>query len=272
MKKVIRLTIYQPSAHYRIPFSFQRRFTYPIPPHSTVKGFLCNIMGIQDDQSQTYKTLFSGLSIGIFGKYQSIVKEYVWFRNLSADSHKKRFQTAKNRTVDGIPQHPGGQMPVAVDVLHEITLILYITHTDTTFQKDILKCFQEPKKFNSILHLGRSEDWLVFEDISEIEPVEKPIRKLPYFSWLPDTGHADETMFPESLKKNYSLFYDSVDGNAFRIPLFYTITENNERIFNEFLRVKLFEGGSFPIKSHFFVDESFDNLPIILTKIRGNHL
>ena len=43
----MRLVIYQPHAHYRVPFTYQRRHTYPIPPYSTVKGLICNVLGIK---------------------------------------------------------------------------------------------------------------------------------------------------------------------------------------------------------------------------------
>jgi len=43
----LRLQLYQPHAHFRIPFSYQRRHTYPIPPYSTVIGFLSNLLGYE---------------------------------------------------------------------------------------------------------------------------------------------------------------------------------------------------------------------------------
>jgi CRISPR-associated protein Cas5, N-terminal domain len=46
--KTLRLKIYQPQAHYRVPFTYQRRHTYPIPPYSTVIGLLCNVLGIRN--------------------------------------------------------------------------------------------------------------------------------------------------------------------------------------------------------------------------------
>jgi len=44
--KALLIQIYQPTAHFRIPFTYQRRHTYPIPPYSTVIGLLCNLLGI----------------------------------------------------------------------------------------------------------------------------------------------------------------------------------------------------------------------------------
>lgn len=63
MTQVLKIKIYQPDAHYRIPFSYQRRFTYPIPPYSTVKGLICNVMGIKSSEDERFKKLKQGLSL-----------------------------------------------------------------------------------------------------------------------------------------------------------------------------------------------------------------
>ncbi len=95
--KALKLKIYQPSAHYRVPFSYQRRFTYPIPPFSTVKGLLCNLLGITD---QNYGDFVEGLHIAVLGRYESLTREYTWFRNLSKKSHIDRFHTVSNRIIE----------------------------------------------------------------------------------------------------------------------------------------------------------------------------
>ncbi len=158
MEKILKIKIYQPDAHYRVPFSYQRRFTYPIPPFSTVKGLICNLMGIRDESDELFRKMKEGLSLGIYGRYESLVKEYVWFRNLEKKSHVARFKTVKNRYIDCIPQHPGGQMPVIVDVLHNVNLIIYLYHSDTEFLKEIEVAFENPTKRYSPIHLGRAED------------------------------------------------------------------------------------------------------------------
>lgn len=267
MNKVIRIKIHQPSAHYRIPFSYRRRFTYPIPPFSTVKGFLCNLLGIKNENSEDFQNIIrKGLSLAIYGRYESIVKEYIWLRNLSVKSHKDRFFTTDNRTCDNIPEHPGGQMPCKIDVLHNVSLIIYISHTDKAFQNILLENIKNPANRNSTINLGRSEDWLVFEEIREIQPEDDFARKIPYFTWIPQIPNK-EYLADES---GYEDFFKNISGNLFRLPLFYTITENNERIFNSFAYVKLFEGGCFGRKYKFFVDRELDNLPIIFTKIQGD--
>jgi len=267
--RILRVSIYQPSAHYRVPFSYQRRFTYPIPPLATVKGLICNLMGIKDDRPEEYKQLFAGLSLAVYGRFESIVKDYTWFRNLAKDSHIAKFHSPENRTHDFTPQHPGGQMPVTVDTLNENHVILYVRHTDCLKQNEIEECFKNPMNRNGAVHLGRSEDWLVIEDIRQISATEKSIRKFHYFTWLPEPESCDES-YTADASDNYSAFFDHAPGNRIRMPLFYRITDDNERVFDSFYTAKLYEGGVFPKTCKLFIDDEHE-MPIIFTKVRINN-
>ncbi len=264
MKQVLKLKIHQPDAHYRVPFSYQRRFTYPIPPYSTVKGLICNLMGIRDADDRLSK-IRDGLSLAVYGKYESIIKEYVWFRNLKKDSHIKIFHTVKNRIIDNTPQHPGHQMPVTVDVLHNVNLIIYIYHSDSNFLTNIRDSLKNPSERLSTIHLGRSEDWLVFEEISwPVELRQESVMNIKHFSWIPEKKFVDK----DFINEGYDDFFNSLNGNLFRLPTFYEITDSNQRIFNEYVTVKLYEGNSFK-RCKFYVDEN-ENLPVIFSRLRGN--
>lgn len=261
MKQVLKVKIHQPEANYRVPFSYQRRFTYPIPPFSTVKGLLCNLMGIRDETDERFKKIRDGLSLAIYGKYESIVKEYVWFRNLSSKSHKERFGSVKNRSISGIPQHPGGQMPVTVDVLSNVNLIIYFYHNEFEFLNEIKSAFENPSGRLTTIHLGRAEDWVVFEEITILELIPKPASAIPYFTWIP------EKEFVESyfINEEYDEFFKRIDGNLFRIPSVYIIN-SGRRVFTEYVTAKLFEGGSFK-RVEFYYDET-ENIPVIPSKLK----
>lgn len=51
-KKSLRLCLYMPQAHWRVPYTYQRRHTLPLPPPSTIIGFLCNLLGIRNINGQ----------------------------------------------------------------------------------------------------------------------------------------------------------------------------------------------------------------------------
>lgn len=268
MKKVLKIKIHQPSAHYRIPFSYQRRFTYPIPPFSTVKGMICNLLGIRNDSDVRFNKLKEDLSLAIYGRYESIVKEYLWFRNIEKNSHVNKFNSVSNRIIDTIPQHPGGQMPVILDVLNNVSLLLYIYHPEPDFLEEIKNAFENPNKRLSTIHLGRSEDWLVIEEILYPVRLEKSSTSaitLNYFAWIPIKEFADKNFIEGEW---YEEFFNNLNGNFFRLPTFYEITDNNQRIFNKYITVKLFEGGSF--KGYNFYLDSTEKLPLIFSRLRGN--
>jgi len=158
--KALRLKIYQPSAHYRIPFTFARRHTYPIPPYSTVIGLICNVLGIENQKNGNFEKLKNGLSLAIYGKYESLNREYVWFRSLNKEAHNERFGSPENRFIDQLPEHPGGQIPTRIDVLENVRLLIYIKHTDEEFLKEIEVAFNNPQQRIYPIHLGRQRTWL----------------------------------------------------------------------------------------------------------------
>lgn len=285
--KVLRLKIYQPHAHYRIPFTFARRHTYPIPPYSTVIGLLCNVLGIRNHEDQNFQTLKEGLSLAIYGKFESMTREYVWFRNLALSGeagHLARFGAPTNRVIDQIPEHPGGQMPTRIDVLEEVNLIIYIYHSDFNFLKEIENSLKNPEKRIYPLHLGRAEDWIVFdgqpdESIKIVEINQnnkKPFYgNFDYYTWIPDpkprngeNGEYVDYIEKNFYSKNFERFFQKVKGSSHLITGFYKI-ENGVRNFKH-IPVKLFEQGDFPFyfgkPFEFLIDEEL-NIPLFLCKM-----
>ncbi|MBE0069223.1 type I-B CRISPR-associated protein Cas5b [Thermoanaerobacterium thermosaccharolyticum] len=272
--KVLRIKLYQPEANYRIPFSYQRRFTYPIPPYSTVKGLICNLLGIDNENEEMYKNV-TKLSMAIYGRYDNLVKDYIWFRNLSIESHTKRFFSKYNRTLDFSVQHPGGQIPVKIDVLNNVHLIIYIYHENVDFLEKIRNAFVNPVNRNSTIHLGRSEDWLVFEEIKYVDLNNagiKDIIKFDYYTWMPEQDYLMQGCTDN--KELYKDYFNKIDGNLFRLPTFYSIKEG-KRIFDKYIIAKLYEKGSVsisPFDKCYLLKILIDgetNLPIFLADLGG---
>ncbi len=232
--KALKIKIYQPQAHYRMPFTYQRRHTYPIPPYSTVIGLLCNVLGIENLNGKgepcrnqncncNYHKL-KKIKISICGNFESKTTEYTWFRNLSAKSHNKRFGYEKNRYVSGHIEHIGGQMPVSIDILNDVKLWIYLAHDDENFLREIKNSIENPTKRIYPLHLGRAEDWIVMDFCNFIDLIqEKPAGNYEKFFWIPK-----------------EISDSKVLGLAYRIPTFYTL-ENGTRNF-EYIDVYLNEG------------------------------
>lgn len=274
--KVLKLKIYQPHAHYRVPFTFIRRHTYPIPPYSTVVGLLCNILSIRGHEAEDFNRIKNELHLAVYGRYKSIVREYIWLRNLCKKYHIKRFTTAGNRFKDQVPEHPGGQMPTKIDVLEEVNLLIYIYHHDFSFLEKLAGKLLSPEDRIYPIHLGRAEDWIVFdggpnESIKIIDVHEGKsgfLGKLELFTWIPRPSNGVKSTYyePEFYPENYGEFYTKIRGSSHLVTSLYRLS-NGVRVFS-YVPVKLFEGGSFPLffgrPFKFLVDE---DIPLFFVKM-----
>jgi len=270
--KALRLKIYQPTAHYRIPFTFSRRHTYPIPPYSTVIGLICNVLGIEDQENEKFKKLKNNLSLAIYGKYEFLNREYTWFRSLEKDKHINRFGSPENRFFNQQPEHPGGQIPTRIDVLENVRLLIYVKHEDVEFLNEIKNAFENPKGRINPIHLGRAEDIVVFEEvlIVNINDEKRSLHgklKNYDFAWLVDPIRGEEYL-EEDLKNNdYKEFFNKIQGSYHLITSFYK-NKIGRRDF-EYIPVKLFEGGSFPFYFGKPFEFKFDeDIPLFFAKIK----
>ncbi len=225
---VLRLKIYQPQAHYRIPFSYQRRLTYPLPPYSTIIGFLCNACGIDDQKNDLYKNCISNLKISIAGRFKLKLTEMIWFRNLSKGAHEGTYGSIDNREKNGQIGHIGGQVPIKIDILEDIELIihLYLDNKDNNKENlnNLKDNLENPTNRLEVLHIGRAEDWIVFQEIkllnnNDVESKRKD-GQYPYFFWIP------EKIYQFDGKK--CLDWNNFDGSLHRLTTFSKIKDYEE--------------------------------------------
>ena len=279
----LRLLIYQPQAHWRVPFAYQRRHTLALPPFSTIIGLLCNVLGIRnlhgdgapcqcdrcrqiwlkpetrdttpkpadDINAVLYHELVNQLELSVAGTFASKTTEYTWFRNLNAKQHTSRFGSPTNRIIDFTAEHPGGQIPVSIDILNDVHLIIHIGSSANCLRflklikyaicndgrledvtsvldktegcgqcgicqmTDGLKQQLEKQERLYPLHLGRAEDWVVFEDVRVVELGNKKASgRTGLFHWIPKTatkGHGA--------------------GLLYRVATFYSLN-NGRRLFH----------------------------------------
>jgi CRISPR-associated protein Cas5t len=229
-----------------------------------VIGFLCNVLGIDDQEKPEYEKLLR-IKISIAGRFESKTTEYIWFRNLSKDAHVARFGSVENRSIGGHIEHIGGQSPISIDVLNEVRLTLYLAHEIRDFLEIVRSSLENPTRRLEVLHLGRAEDWIVLEEISNIEEISKfgVMRRdgnYSHFFWIPERIWMLDT--PNGKKP-----YDSFEGLLYRVPSFWTVADyertrnrHEQRIF-EYMPAKLNDG--LLVGGSFLYDESA-NLPIFL--------
>lgn len=262
--KVLRIKIYQPQAHYRVPFTYKRRLTYPIPPYSTVLGLVANMLGVKNIPGQEEPCVhencdciyhkYKRLKISICGKFKAKTTEYTWLRNLSKDAHKGRFHHPESRTVSGHFEHIGGQLPCYIDTLNDVEILIHLYHQDPSLLDVIRTSFQEPKNKSSVVHLGRSEDLVVVEEISfdEVE-LRRVNGQFDYFFWV-----------PEKMLAVGGDAFNSVQGLVYNLPTFYRI-KNGTREF-DYVKVKLCDGDFGGIATYF---DCADKVPVFLADPGG---
>lgn len=266
--KILCLRIYQPQAHYRIPFTYQRRHTYPIPPYSTVIGFLCNLLGY-DGMPAEHSDL-KNIKISIAGRFESKTTECIWFRNLAKKAHADRFGTVENRSVGGHIEHIGGQSPVFIDVLNDVRLVIYLAHKNENFLKEVRSSFENPVRRLEILHLGRAEDWIVIEELSQVCELSRfSIKRVDanfgHFFWIP------QRIYQPNSKDNLTEF-EQFEGLLYRLPTFWTVEDfdktlnrHGRRIF-DYVTAKLSDG--LFTRKHILFDEEC-KLPVFLADFGG---
>ncbi|MGI5821212.1 MAG: CRISPR-associated protein Cas5 [Bacteroidales bacterium] len=286
---VLKLEMSMPNAHFRIIHSSEPQKTYPVPPYSTIVGFLANILG---DKEQIEIMLEGDLVLGALSRYDYITREYTWLRNLLPSAHTSRFGSSNNRAWQEVSEHMGGQSPVSIEVLNDVHLVLYIYHSDYALLETLQQNVTAPEKWYSHLHLGRAEDWVMVNSAAMISLIvsNNPAdlrNSNRYFQWMPEPASAfgigsyvDE--------KHYRELYQKIQGPAMLVTSIYRLVKvpyqekkgkkiktKSETIRNfEHVPTRLF-CSSLPFLSDFtlpavFVDPEL-NVPIYMADIVGNN-
>ncbi len=259
-KKVLRIEIFQPTAHYRIPFSQKKvKNTYPLPPYSTVKGLLANLLKIDkgireitNNPNQELILKLKEIKMAILGNFKYKTEDYTWVRNLEVNQHIKRFGDLKNRILNSEVEHPGGQSPVIINTLNEVKIYIYLWHPYEKFLEEIEKRFLNPSERNDPLHLGRSEDFIIIENIKHITiKIDQIENNFKTFFWIPEK--------PFTWDENVHFNFEEIRGLLYRIPTFYRIVDQKREF--EYITVKLNNGIITNI--NFYVDSEL-GLPIFL--------
>lgn len=224
--QVLKMKISAPSLHFRIIHSNNPRRTFPLPPYSTVIGFLANILG---EQEKINRMLSGQFAMGIISRYRYITNEYTWLRNLGKDSHRTRFAEINNRRWQENLEHPGGQSPITIEVLNDAEIYLYIYHSCPEVIDNLVENLSFPEKWLSHLHLGRAEDWVSVDSAAVIElPLSNRARDFAdaadYFQWLPELKYAFG-LEGKKMNEDYLALHKKIHGNPILVTSIYkTIT------------------------------------------------
>lgn len=143
MNKIIKLKTFQEKAVFRTPYSMEVIETYPLPPYSTILGFIHNMLSC----SQT----INGINVSVQGRYGNLNREFVRFHKYEEDK------------TEGIPY------PIIITSLIDLELVIHIKMPNTDFHNNLLESLHNPPHFP---YMGRPEDLIVNIEVIEDEEIE----------------------------------------------------------------------------------------------------
>lgn len=189
--KALRLKLYQETACYKKPFAFKVAETYPLPPHSTVKGMLHALLEAKE---------LIPMRISIQGRSDALLNDY--------QTHyffKKANTNEFALILDGLEMERAYQdittMPIYSHMLYHVELLIHV-HADEAILEEIVKRLEcNPTH----LSLGRWEDLVRLDEyeIVNIVQAEDDLEDLPYDAYIPEQAIGDTPYFPYQLNWTY---------------------------------------------------------------------
>jgi len=135
---MIRLKIYQESAHFRIPTVGNPLLSYPLPPPSTVYGFLRAITNYESINFENTKLSIQGTYKGVSFEKETLV-----------------LQTKTETKTNIIP----------IQKLHQCSWVVHVKSSEE-FENKIISALQNSPR---ILSLGRREDLIIDFNVFTVE-------------------------------------------------------------------------------------------------------
>ncbi len=130
--ELLKVTLYQETAVYRIPFSLEIVESYPLPTPCTVNGMIHSLLGAD--------SLIPDLRFSIQGSHSGIMEDYQWYKKMSPAAGGTYSETKR---------------PMVVNVLNGVTLMVHIASKDHSLLEKILQALNSPPYYP---FLGRGED------------------------------------------------------------------------------------------------------------------
>jgi len=193
--KALKIKLYQELVNYRKPYSYNFLESYPLPPYSSIKGWIYNCINAED-RIKYYDETIPDLGIAISGNISGITHDLQHY--IKIDSFKD-FEKIK---VDLLTR-----TPTYVTLISSIDLNIYITASDR-----LLNDFNE-NLFRNYPSIGRHEDIANIEFVGDITLEERKlsrmnIHKIDYYVYISEEKS-------KSFKKTR--------GSFLRIPTVYEI-------------------------------------------------
>jgi len=216
--KALKLKLFQETACYKKPFALKVAETYPLPPYSTVKGFLHYVLKAKD---------YINMAISVQGDYED---KYV---NLQT------FYFYKGKEIT--------KMPLNVHYLHNVELVIHAFAQE----KILSNIVENIKNSGEIFSLGRREDIVRLDEVKIVNfhqldlDEEDEVFVLKYSAYIPKfynyeaiTGINYDLNFKYNVKngirewEKIKVIYAEKGRNAISNGKVYVDEENDIILFN----------------------------------------
>lgn len=230
MSKIIKLKIFQEKAVFRTPWSMEVIESYPLPPYSTILGFIHKMLS-------TNQTI-DGINISVQGRYGNLAREFV------------RYHKYEESNPEGKPY------PIVVTFLTDLEIIIHIRMPTLELHNKLLFSLENPPYYP---YLGRAEDL-----ITELVVQEDEERELD-----PTTTKAGGLELPYNSYIQFEIAKNlDIEGIPFLIPSYYKVLarsksrkRSNQELFRDFEMIKVIyaQAGQTVVKK---IPVDSENLPI----------
>ena len=182
----LRFKLYTPTGIFKNPLSIKGVEVYPLPPYSTIIGLIYKAMG-----KKWNKEYFQ---ISIQGDYETIYRDYVWFKKYNL----------RDKKLD--------KLPLQVPILYNLTLLIHIM-TENEFLDQIEKALKEPKE---VLFLSGGEYPVKVEEVKRVACEKKRISeddyiKLDYNAYIPKQHLENINTTDKGILFSLSYFYKNTN-------------------------------------------------------------
>jgi len=159
----LKLKLYSPVGIFKNPLSMKGIEIYPLPPYSTIIGLIYKAMGRKWNGEY--------FQISIQGDYETIFRDYIWFKKYNLSEKKKKLE----------------KLPLQVPVLYNLKLIIHIS-AEENLLSEIENALKNPKE---LLFLSGGEYPVKIEEVKRVKYQERKVSEddsveLKYNAYIPD--------------------------------------------------------------------------------------
>ncbi len=181
------MELWQENAVFRTPYSMEIIETYPLPPYSTVLGFIHSVLN--------FDNTIENINLSIQGEFGGLIRDYAWFHKFNEKELNKGGDIK------------GTKYPVLISTLSDLHLLIHIKMPNEELHLNLFQSLKSPKSF---FHLGRREDLITKIDVALTKVEDREIPELLPFS----------AYIPLPLARDFGF-----SGIYYRIPSYYVLTE-----------------------------------------------